>query len=104
MKGRVHFSTRVPRKKIENIRKHPQISFTVNSGKGIDDYHGVLIQGNAEIIEVPETIDRYMIAFAHRHLGSEEHPYFRLLTSGKVCVVCLNPAKGMTWDYRQMAE
>ncbi len=104
LNGRVYFSTRVPRKKIGNIRNNPQISFTVDAGGRFDDYHGVLIQGQAEIVEDPELLRHYHIAFAHRHCGSEEHPYARLLSAHKVRVVRLDPVKVLTWDYRRNAQ
>jgi nitroimidazol reductase NimA-like FMN-containing flavoprotein (pyridoxamine 5'-phosphate oxidase superfamily) len=102
--GLIYFSTRVPRKKIGNLRNNPNISFTVDSGERLDDYQGVLIQGRAEIIEDPEVLRRYNIAFAHRHCGSEEHPYARLLSAHKVRIVRLAPVHVLTWDYRGMAK
>lgn len=97
--GNVHFSTRIPRKKIGNLRKNPRISFTVDSGERFDEYHGVLIQGQASIVEDPEIISYYNIAFAHRHLGSEDHPYVSSLNTRKR-VVSIIPAQVLTWDYR----
>ncbi len=102
LNGCVFFSTRVPRKKIGNLRRNPKISFTVDAGERFDDYHGVLIQGDAEVVEDPEITQRFNIASAHRHCGSEEHPYVRLIQSHKARIVRLSPVKVLTWDYRGM--
>ncbi len=99
LNGLIHFSTRIPRKKIGNLRKNPRISFTVDSGERFDDYRGVLIQGRADIVEDAEVLRNYNIAFAHRHCGSEDHPYVRLLNERKR-VVSVVPAHVLTWDYR----
>ena len=104
LKGRVHFSTRVPRKKIGNIRDNPQISFTVDSGERFDEYQGILIQGRAEVVEDPDVLRTYQIAFAHRHCGSEDHPYVRILSAGKTRVVRLDPVNVYTWDYGAVAR
>ncbi|MFQ5915701.1 MAG: pyridoxamine 5'-phosphate oxidase family protein [Nitrospinota bacterium] len=100
--GLLYFSTRVPRKKIGNLRKNPNISFTVDSGESFGDYRGVLVQGRAEIVEDPEIHHRYNIAFAHRHLGSEDHPYARLLSTHKRRIFRLAVVHLLTWDYRGM--
>ena len=103
LQGHIHFSTRIPRKKIGNLRKNPLISFTVDSGEKFDEYRGALIQGKANIVEDPEVIGRYNIAFAHRHLGSEDHPYVNLLNKRKR-VVSVIPTEVSTWDYQKAAN
>lgn len=101
--GQIYISFRVPKKKHENLVRNPKMSYTVDAGDDFATYHGVMIQGDAEFVDDPELLERYYVAWAYRHFGSDRDPYYRKVTAGKRSVIRLDPVHVFTWDHRTKA-
>lgn len=101
--GMIHISFRIPKKKHSNLLANPKMSYTVEEGDSFDNYRGVLVQGDAEVVEDPELLERYYIAWAYRHFGSDDDPYCQRIKSAKRSVIRLRPVHVFTWDNRLLA-
>ena len=88
------------KKKLANLKRNPKMSYTVDAGDNVNNYCGVMVQGEAEFITEPGLLARYHDAWLYRHFSSPLHPYYRMLTSVDRTVIRLNPVKVVSWDHR----
>ncbi len=88
------------KKKLANLKRNPKMSYTVDAGDNVNNYCGVMLQGEAEFITDPGLLARYHDAWLYRHFSSPLHPYYRMLTSVDRTVIRLNPVKVVSWDQR----
>lgn len=100
----VYISFRVPKKKYANLKRNPKMSYTVDAGEEFGSYHGVMLQGEAEFVEDVELLNRYYIAWAYRHFGSDTDPYCRRVTGEPRSVIRLHPVHVFTWDHRVLTS
>jgi PPOX class probable F420-dependent enzyme len=100
--GLLYISFRTAGKqKLTNLRRNPRMSYTVDAGGDVSEYRGVLLRGDAEVVEDPGLLARYHEAWLYRHFGTPRHPYYQVLTSVERTVIQLEPKHVVTWGQTQ---
>ena len=88
--------------KIKNIRYNPQVSLMIESGSTRQDIRGVMIQGNATVIDDPDEFLHYareaarLRGVAEADLPTEPRP--------GAAYIKVTPHRIRSWDYSQDAE
>src|SRR5437870_12703585 len=49
--GKVHFTTYARSQKVQNLRRNPKLSIMLEAGEPYNELRGLVIEGDAEIIE-----------------------------------------------------
>jgi PPOX class probable F420-dependent enzyme len=104
--GRVHFTTYAKSQKVMNLRRDPRISVMLESGERYDELRGLVIEGEAEIIEGdPELAARVAVASSARRPAESPPgppPEQTLRTVAKRAVIRVNPVRIYSWDHRKL--
>jgi len=83
--------------RLANIKRNPQVSALVESGGSMKDIKGLLIQGNADIVDDPaETL-----ALTRESAKQRGTPDDQLPTEARpgVAYIRVTPKKYISWDY-----
>lgn len=103
---RVHFTTYARSQKVQNLRRNPKISVMIEDGTPYTELRGLVIEGEAEIIEG----DVELAARVAQMSGSRrpaEPPAAApteqtLRTVAKRAVIRVNPVRVYSWDHRKL--
>ncbi len=106
--GKVHFTTYAKSQKVQNLRRDPKITVMVETGKLYSDLRGLVIQGQADIIEgdldlavrVVQGLQAGMEG-AHDTASPTEDA---IRTLAKRVVIRVNPVHGYSWDHRKLGS
>ena len=83
--------------RLANIRRNPQVSALVESGGSMQDIKGLLIQGNADIVDDPaETLK--LTRESAKQRGTPEADLPTEARPG-VAYIRITPKKYVSWDY-----
>jgi PPOX class probable F420-dependent enzyme len=98
MDGEVYIGTQRGRKKFRNIQNNPKVCFTVD--KETSPYKGIMIQGNAEIIENDAVHEKFREALMYRYYGHPDSPGWKYISSlGASVLIKINANKWSHWDF-----
>jgi PPOX class probable F420-dependent enzyme len=104
--GKVCFTTYARSQKVLNLRRNPKITVMLESGRPYNELRGLVIEGDAEIIENdPQFAARVAMMSSSRRPGEEvttEPPAQTLASVAKRVVVRVNPVKVYSWDHRKL--
>jgi len=93
----IYLGTRNGTRKVRNIQREPRVSLMVESGTTMGDIRGVLIQGDATVLEAPDEVLEISRAAARaRGVPEEELPSEPRPTAAYIRVV---PRRVISWDY-----
>lgn len=104
--GTYLFETYGKSQKVVNMRRDPRVAVLAEQGTSYDQLRGVSVQGQAEIVEVGEPLQRLMeviVARNHRGLDAGEVTTIAASMAEKRVVVVVRPDKVISWDHRKLA-
>ncbi|MFN8617998.1 MAG: pyridoxamine 5'-phosphate oxidase family protein [Dehalococcoidia bacterium] len=104
--GKIHFTTFGKSQKIMNLRRDPKITCMLESGKGYTELKGLVIEGNADVIDD----DNAFTAKVMGHVGAKyngipiptDTPEAALKAASKRVVVRVNPVDVYSWDHAKL--
>ena len=102
--GRIYFETKAKSQKAVNLFRDPTITVMIEDGQSYDTLRGVSIDGNAEIIDDPETILRVGISVWERYTGpysDEMKPFVDQMMNNRIAVRVV-PSRLRSWDHRKL--
>ena len=111
--GKVVFRSFTKSQKIVNLRRNPKLGVLVEEGRAYEDLRGVMIQGEATLVDDPEfVLDLYgRLAERYAFAGTEpvafpdrvslEAAFGRF--AAKNTAVIVEPARITSWDHRKLA-
>ncbi len=103
--GEVHFTTFAKSQKVLNLRRNPKISCMLEAGKGYAELRGLVIEGDAEIIEDTPFCAKVMGLVGAKYNGipaPTETPEGALKVASKRVVIRIKPADIYSWDHRKL--
>jgi PPOX class probable F420-dependent enzyme len=82
--------------RLVNVRRNPKVSIVVDSGEGMNELKGAVIEGDAELIEDPAAILEVLRESARRR-GTPEDQLPTEARAGRV-YIRVTPRKIASWD------
>ena len=103
--GFVHFTTFGKSQKIMNLRRDPKITVMLESGKKYEELKGLVIEGEAEIVEDTPYTAKIMGLVGHKYSGipiPTETPDQALKAASKRVAVRIKPVDVYSWDHSKL--
>ena len=103
--GKIHFTTFGKSQKILNLRRDPKISCMLESGKGYAELKGLVIEGEAELLEDTPFTAKVMGLVGAKYNGipvPTETPEAAFKVASKRVVVKINPVDIYSWDHSKL--
>jgi PPOX class probable F420-dependent enzyme len=103
--GVVTFTTFGKSQKIMNLRRNPKITAMLESGKAYSELRGMVIEGEAEIVEDTPTTATVMALVGAKYNGipvRTDTSEAALKVASKRVVVRIKPADIYTWDHTKL--
>jgi PPOX class probable F420-dependent enzyme len=89
--------------KVLNIRRDPRVALMVETGDNYAELHGVMVQGQCEIIEGAEAVRGVFAAMAEaRGTSSAARPRGSVDSAPKRVVLKIAPERITSWDHRKL--
>lgn len=104
--GEIVFWTYARSQKALNLRRDPRLTCLVESGKRYEELRGVLIKGQAVIIEDRDQVQRAGELIWQRHAGPlNEHtrPMIAAQAAKRIAVI-VKPVEIASWDHRKLGS
>ncbi len=104
--GKICFTTFGKSQKIMNLQRDPKITCMLESGKGYAELKGLVIDGNAELVEDNAFTAKVMGLVGSKYNGipiPTETPEAALKAASKRVVVRVNPVSIYSWDHSKLA-
>lgn len=102
--GEIWFETKAKSQKAVNLRRDRRVTVMVEDGLTYDTLRGVAIDGDAEIVDDPETVLRVGISVWERYTGpytDEMRPFVDQMMHNRICVRVV-PRRTRSWDHRKL--
>ena len=102
--GEIWFETKAKSQKAVNLRRDSTVTVMIEDGQTYDTLRGVSIDGEAEIVDDPETILRVGISVWERYTGpytEEMRPFVEMMLNKRVAVR-VDPERIRSWDHRKL--
>ena len=103
--GKIHFTTFGKSQKILNLRRDSKITCMLESGKGYAELKGLVIEGEAELVEDTAFTAKVMGLVGAKYNGipaPTETPEAALKVASKRVVVKINPVDIYSWDHSKL--
>jgi PPOX class probable F420-dependent enzyme len=104
--GKVHFTTYARSQKVQNLRRNPRISVMVETGTPYNELRGLVIEGNATIIEGNTDLAARvaMMSSSRRPAEPPSGPPSEqaLRAVAKRVVIRVDPVRVYSWDHRKL--
>jgi len=103
--GDIHFTTFGKSQKILNLRRDPKVTCMLEAGKGYSELRGLVIEGEAELIEDPAFTAKVMGAVGAKYNGipaPTETPEAALKVATKRVVVRVKVVDEYSWDHGKL--
>jgi PPOX class probable F420-dependent enzyme len=104
--GKVHFTTYARSQKVENLRRNPKISVMLEAGTPYNELRGLVIEGDAAIIEgdIDLAARVAMMSGSRRPAEPPAGPPSEqtLRTVAKRVVIRVDPVRIYSWDHRKL--
>jgi PPOX class probable F420-dependent enzyme len=103
--GRIVFTTFRKSQKIVNLQRDPKMTVMLESGKSYTELRGLVIEGEAEILDEPEQTAKVMAKVGQKYNGipaPTETPEAALKVASKRVVVRLKPIDIYSWDHTKL--
>ncbi len=104
--GLIHFTTYARSQKVENLRRDPKISVMLETGTPYNELRGLVIEGDAEIIEGDADLAARVAMMgssrrpAEPPAGPPSEQTRRAVA--KRAVIRVNPVRIYSWDHRKL--
>lgn len=103
--GMVHFTTFGKSQKVLNLRRDAKITAMLESGKAYSELRGLVIEGNAELLEDTAFTARVMALVGAKYNGipvPTDTPEAALKVASKRVVIRIQPVDIYTWDHGKL--
>ena len=103
--GKIHFTTFAKSQKILNLRRDPKITCMLEAGKGYAELKGLVIEGEAELLEDIPFTAKVMGLVGAKYNGipaPTETPEAALKVASKRVIVKVNPVDVYSWDHSKL--
>ena len=104
--GKVHFTTYARSQKVQNLRRNPKLSVMLEAGELYHELRGLVIEGDAEIIEGDVELAARVAAMSGSRRPAEPPsgpPSEQTLRAvAKRVVVRVHPVRVYSWDHRKL--
>ena len=103
--GKVHFTTFGKSQKVLNLRRDPKITAMLESGKAYSELRGLVIEGNAELVEDTAFTGKVMGLIGAKYNGipaPTDTPEAALKVASKRVVIRIDPVDIYTWDHGKL--
>ncbi len=104
--GMIHFTTFRKSQKILNIRRNPDITVMLESGKEYADLQGLVVQGPAELVDNIEYTADVMAKVAEKYRGmpiNTTNSDAGLDAAAKRIAVRVRPQNIYSWDHTKLS-
>ena len=103
--GSVYMTTYGRSQKVVNIRRNPRVALLVESGVRYDELKGVLLRGEAEIIDDEALCIRVLTRIHRKHMGALVTGVEEVMRAQarKRIVVKVTPERLVSWDHRKLS-
>jgi PPOX class probable F420-dependent enzyme len=101
---RVWMTTYRKSQKVANIRRNPKVALHVESGVTYDTLKGVLIRGDAELMDDEPACLQTLVRIQEKMLGSllDEAREAMRQQARKRIVICVTPRRISSWDHGKL--
>jgi nitroimidazol reductase NimA-like FMN-containing flavoprotein (pyridoxamine 5'-phosphate oxidase superfamily) len=103
--GVIHFTTFAKSQKVLNLRREPKITVMLESGKLYSELKGLVIKGNAEVVDDVELTARVMSLVGSKQAGRpppETISEGALRQAAKRITVRVHPRDIYSWDHSKL--
>jgi PPOX class probable F420-dependent enzyme len=104
--GKVHFTTYARSQKVQNLRRNPRMSVMLETGTPYSELRGLVIEGNATIIEGDTDLAARVATMSGSRRPAEPPsgpPSAQTLRAvAKRVVVRVDPVHVYSWDHRKL--
>lgn len=103
--GLVHFTTFGKSQKVMNLKRDPKITVMLEAGKAYAELKGLVIEGEAEVIEDVDTTARIMSLVGNKYQGMPiptDTPESVLPMARKRVTVRIKPVDIYSWDHAKL--
>ncbi len=102
--GLVHMTTFRKAQKVVNIRRNPKVALLVESGTNYSELRGLLIRGEAELVEDPELCLAILMDIQSRYYGPTDGSVREILAkqAEKRVAVRIRPNRVASWDHSKL--
>ena len=103
--GLIHFTTFRKSQKVLNLRRDARISAMLESGRGYAELKGLVIEGQAEIVDDPATTAKVMAVAAQKYNGipiPTNTPEGAMAVASKRVVIRIRPVDIYSWDHTKL--
>ena len=102
----IHFTTFGKSQKVVNIRRDPNVTIMLESGKEYAELRGLVMQGTAELVNDTDYIVDIMAQVALKYRGmpvNTTDPEAAYKAASKRIVVRVQPQKIYSWDHTKLS-
>lgn len=102
--GLVHMTTFRKAQKVVNLRRNPKVALLAESGTTYSELRGLLIRGNAEIIDDVELCTNILVDVQGRYYGSVDPSIRPMLRkqAEKRAAIRIHPERVASWDHTKL--
>jgi len=102
--GTVFMTTYGPSQKVLNARRDPRVALLVESGVRYDELKGVLVRGDAEVIEDEALCVEILTRIHTKHMGGLASGVGEMMKAQarKRVVLKIAPKRISSWDHRKL--
>ncbi len=103
--GLIHFTTFRKSQKILNLKRNPKITLMLESGKAYTELKGLVIEGQAELIDDPVQTARVQALVGAKYNGipvRTDTPEAALAVASKRVIVRVRPVDVYSWDHNKL--
>jgi len=102
--GLVHMTTFRKAQKVVNIRRNPKVALLVESGENYSELRGLLIRGDAELVEDAELCLAILMDIQSRYYGPTDDSVREILAkqAAKRVAVRIRPNRVASWDHSKL--
>ena len=108
--GEIHFTTFTKAQKVLNLERDPRITCMLESGEQYQELRGLVIEGEAEVIQGdPDLVLQVMAAIGSKRTGEGDDSDAATMPSdvqrkqaAKRAVVRVHPKRALSWDHHKL--
>ena len=105
--GQVRMTTFRKSQKVRNIQRDPRVSLLVEAGREYNELQGVVLYGNARVVDELEEVKRTLrtiggVAGGTDPAMSEAADRIISATASKRVAILIRPEKTVSWDHRKL--
>jgi hypothetical protein len=105
--GQVAFETKAKSQKVQNLRRNPNLTVAIETGREYNELRGVSLVGTASIVEGYDAMFPLGISVFERYQGAkfteEMRPFVDVMLRKRV-VVKLDVRRTISWDHRKLPQ